>query len=52
MIVLQFLMFVIAILLFLIFWELSRINSRLGKTLAAKGELPPVANSTAPLAQR
>ena len=30
----QFLLFVIAILLILIFWELSKINSRLKKTLA------------------
>jgi len=29
----QFLLFVIAILLLLIFWELSKINSRLKKTL-------------------
>ena len=29
----QFLLFVIAILLILIFWELSKINSRLKKTL-------------------
>jgi len=33
----QFLLFVIAILLVLIFWELSKINSRLKKTLV----LPP-----------
>jgi hypothetical protein len=32
----QFLLFVIAILLVLIFWELSKINTRLKKTL-----LPP-----------
>jgi hypothetical protein len=30
----QFLLFVIAILLVLIFWELSKINGRLKKTLA------------------
>ena len=30
----QFLLFVIAILLVLIFWELSKINSRLKKTLS------------------
>ena len=29
----QFLLFVMAILLLLIFWELSKINSRLRKTL-------------------
>ena len=32
----QFLLFVIAILLVLIFWELSKINSRLKKTLTEK----------------
>ena len=31
--IVQFLLFVIAILLILIFWELSKINSRLKKTL-------------------
>ena len=31
--IVQFLLFVIAILLVLIFWELSKINSRLKKTL-------------------
>jgi hypothetical protein len=31
----QFLLFVIAILLFAIFWELCKINSRLKKTLPA-----------------
>jgi hypothetical protein len=32
----QFLLFVIAILLVLIFWELGKINSRLKKTLTEK----------------
>jgi hypothetical protein len=32
----QFLLFVIAILLVLIFWELSKINSLLKKTLAPR----------------
>jgi hypothetical protein len=31
--IIQFLLFVISILLILIFWELSKINSRLKKTL-------------------
>lgn len=31
----QFLLFVIAVLLFAIFWELCKINSRLKKTLVA-----------------
>jgi hypothetical protein len=31
--IVQFLLFVIAILLILIFWELSKINNRLKKTL-------------------
>jgi hypothetical protein len=31
--IVQFLLFVIAILLVLIFWELSKINARLKKTL-------------------
>ena len=31
--IVQFLLFVIAILLILIFWELSKINSRLKKTV-------------------
>jgi len=32
--ILQFLLFVIAILLLAIFWELSKMNSRLKKTLS------------------
>jgi hypothetical protein len=35
----QFLLFVIAILLVLIFWELSKINSRLKKTLSSPKEI-------------
>jgi hypothetical protein len=34
----EFLLFVIAILLVLIFWELSKINSRLKKTLPGERE--------------
>ena len=39
----QFLLFVMAILLLLIFWELSKINTRLRKTLILpekRGEVP------------
>ena len=39
----QFLLFVMAILLLLIFWELSKINTRLRKTL-----LPPEKPHEAP----
>jgi len=35
----QFLLFVIAILLVLIFWELSKINSRLKKTLTPRQDM-------------
>jgi len=35
----QFLLFVIAILLVLIFWELSKINSRLKKTLVPRQDI-------------
>ena len=35
----QFLLFVIAILLLLIFWELSKINSRLKKTLVQNQDI-------------
>jgi hypothetical protein len=35
----QFLLFVVAILLVLIFWELSKINSLLKKTLVPRPEL-------------
>ena len=35
----QFWLFVIAILLLLIFWELSKINSRLKKTLVLPQEI-------------
>ena len=34
--IVQFLLFVIAILLILIFWELSKIKSRLNKTLVPR----------------
>jgi hypothetical protein len=36
--IVQFLLFVIAILLLLIFWELSKINSRLKKALVPSPE--------------
>lgn len=35
----QYLLFVIAILLLLIFWELSKINSRLKKTLVSPQDI-------------
>ena len=35
MMIVPYLLFVIAVLLILIFWELSKINSRLKKTLIA-----------------
>ncbi len=35
----QFLLFVIAILLVMIFWELSKINSFLKKTLVARKDI-------------
>ena len=35
----QFLLFVIAILLVLIFWELSKINARLKKTLLSPEDI-------------
>jgi len=38
----QFLLFVIAILLLLIFWELSKINSRLKKTLVQNQDIRKV----------
>lgn len=37
----QFLLFVIAILLVLIFWELSKINTYLKKTLRAPKDMAP-----------
>lgn len=36
----QFLLFVIAILLLLIFWELSKINSRIKRALLPSAGLP------------
>ena len=38
----QFLLFLMTVLLFAIFWELTKINSRLKKTLAGEKEKPPV----------
>ena len=35
----QFLLFVIAILLVLVFWELSKINSHLKKTLVSRQDV-------------
>ena len=37
----QFLLFVIAVLLFAIFWELTKINSRLKKALTREKEKGP-----------
>lgn len=37
----QFLLFLITILLILIFWELTKINSRLKRTLVPDKELKP-----------
>jgi hypothetical protein len=39
----QFLLFLITVLLFAIFWELTKINSRLKKTFVGEKEKVPVA---------
>ena len=44
----QFLLFVIAILLVLIFWELSKINSRLKKTLVPRYDIAKDNNIKSP----
>ena len=43
----QFLLFVIAILLFAIFWELCKINSRLKKMLLAPAVRPQASEESA-----
>jgi hypothetical protein len=42
----QFLLFVITVLLFAIFWELTKINSRLKKALTGEKEKVPAAPTT------
>lgn len=44
----QFLLFVMAILLFLIFWELSKIHSRIKKAMVAISGQPAAAPITKP----
>ena len=41
----QFLLFVITVLLFAIFWELTKINSRLKKAFPGEKERTPVSSS-------